>query len=187
MNRFASTGEIADPCGVPRSREQGPVGQRQSARPATAAHTAPPTDRSVWASTALTMRSDGTLSKNFWMSRSITQSVFQQRSRHAATASSADRTGDSRRSRGGRSVRPSPPAPGHHRLRHPVRDRRHPQDSRPTAMRLRYLHRLHRRRKVGPRRHPIPDLVQVVLQILSRTPRWTTPSTPGAPLFAFTC
>jgi len=33
------------------------------------------------------------LSKNFWMSRSITQSVFQQRLRHVSTASSADRPG----------------------------------------------------------------------------------------------
>jgi hypothetical protein len=39
------------------------------------------------------MRSQGTLSKNFWMSKSITQSVFQQRFRQAATASSADRPG----------------------------------------------------------------------------------------------
>ena len=30
---------------------------------------------------------------------------------------------------------------------------------------LRYLHRHDRRRKVGPRRHPVPDLVIVVLQI----------------------
>ena len=55
---------------------------------------------------------------------------------------------------------------GHHRLGDPVRDRRHPKDSRPTAMGFGYLHRHHRRRKVGPRGHPIPDLVQVVLQIL---------------------
>src|SRR6266568_1915790 len=32
-------------------------------------------------------------------------------------------------------------------------------------MRFRYLHRLHWRRKVTPRRHPIPDPVQIVLQI----------------------
>jgi len=32
-------------------------------------------------------------SKNFWMSKSITQSVFQHRSRHTATASNADRYG----------------------------------------------------------------------------------------------
>ena len=32
-------------------------------------------------------------SKNFWMSKSITQSLFQHRSRHTATASKADRYG----------------------------------------------------------------------------------------------
>jgi hypothetical protein len=48
---------------------------------------------SVLAATAVTTRSQGTLSKNFWMSRSITQSVLQQRFRQAATASSGDRPG----------------------------------------------------------------------------------------------
>src|SRR5207344_1069319 len=38
-------------------------------------------------------------------------------------------------------------------------------------MRLRNLNRPHRRRKVDPRRHPIPDLVQIVPQIgLERLP-----------------
>ena len=32
-------------------------------------------------------------------------------------------------------------------------------------MRLRYFHRPHRRRKVRPRRHPIPDPIKIVLQI----------------------
>ncbi len=45
------------------------------------------------ACTALTIRSHRTLSKNFQMSRSITRLRFQQRSRHAATASSAPRCG----------------------------------------------------------------------------------------------
>ena len=36
------------------------------------------------ASTAFTMRSHGTESKNFWTSRSITQSNFQHRCRHVA-------------------------------------------------------------------------------------------------------
>ena len=49
--------------------------------------------RSVCASTALTIRSHRTLSKNFSTSRSITQSFFQHRFRHAATASSALRPG----------------------------------------------------------------------------------------------
>ena len=54
---------------------------------------------------------------------------------------------------------------GHHRLRDPVRDRRHAQHSDPAAVRLGDLHRPDRRRKVGPRAHPIPDLVEVVPQI----------------------
>lgn len=48
---------------------------------------------SVCASTALTSRSQGTLSKNLVMSNSTTQSRFQQRSRHLPTASKADRPG----------------------------------------------------------------------------------------------
>ena len=43
--------------------------------------------------TALTTRSQGTVSKNARMSRSITQSVLQHRCRHVPTASSADRPG----------------------------------------------------------------------------------------------
>ena len=50
-------------------------------------------------------------------------------------------------------------------LRDPVGDRRHPEHPRPRAVRLRYLHRLDRRREVGPRAHPIPDLVEIILQI----------------------
>jgi hypothetical protein len=47
----------------------------------------------VFASTALIISSHGTLSKNFWMSKSITQSVFQHLLRQVATASSAERFG----------------------------------------------------------------------------------------------
>ena len=39
--------------------------------------------------------------------------------------------------------------------------------------------------EVGPRRHPIPDLVQVALRSFSKS-AMDTPSTPGAPLFALT-
>ena len=52
-----------------------------------------------------------------------------------------------------------------HGLRDPVRDARHPEHAGPAAVRLRYLHRHHRRREVGPRGHPVPDPVQIVLQI----------------------
>ena len=60
-------------------------------------------------------------------------------------------------------------------------------------MRLRYLHGQHRRRKITPRRHPVPDPVQIVLQVLlelldastrppRRHPYWPAPSPrPPAP------
>ncbi len=53
-------------------------------------------------------------------------------------------------------------------------------------MRFRYFHRLDRRREVAARGHPIPDPIQVVLQIgLELLDRDSI--TPAAPLFAFTC
>ncbi len=93
MNKLASTGEIADPCGVPRSRSRTvPSGPASGARSHRLTYNT--THGSVvCASTALTIRSHGTLSKKAWTSRSMTQSRFQQRSRHTPTASSADRAG----------------------------------------------------------------------------------------------
>src|SRR6478735_4676594 len=52
-------------------------------------------------------------------------------------------------------------------------------------MRLGYLHRTHRRRKVAPRRHPVPDLIRLFCRSASNAPIDTS-STPGAPLFALT-
>ena len=78
-----------------------------------------------------------------------------------------------RRSPGGRAVPPPSPARRRHGLRDPVRDSRHPENPGPAAMRLRYLHRPHRGREVRPRRHPVPDLIEVVLQVLLERPRWT--------------
>ena len=52
----------------------------------------------------------------------------------------------------------------HDRLRHAVGDRRNAEGAR-AAVVLRYLDEPHRRREVGARRHPIPDLVEVVLQV----------------------
>ena len=95
MNKLARTGETAEPCGVPRSRTaRVPPGSRSGA----ASHRLTYSSTHFWpvvmlASTALTIRSHGTLSKNFWTSRSMTQSFFQHRRRHFATASSAPRRG----------------------------------------------------------------------------------------------
>jgi hypothetical protein len=52
----------------------------------------------------------------------------------------------------------------HHRLSNPIRHGRHTENSYPT-MRLRYLHRPHRRRKVTPRGHSVPKTVQIIFQI----------------------
>jgi hypothetical protein len=71
-------------------------------------------------------------------------------------------------------VRPFLQMHGHHRLRDPVGDRRHAQHSNPAAVRLGDLHRPDRGREVGPRAHPIPDLVEVArkigLELLDRLP-----------------
>jgi hypothetical protein len=55
---------------------------------------------------------------------------------------------------------------GCHRLGDSVRDSGHPEHPNPVAVLLRYLHRFDRRREVAPRGHPIPDPVEVVLQVL---------------------
>jgi hypothetical protein len=93
MKRFAKTGDTADPCGVPRSRSTicppgiwiGAFSQRFTY---STTHF-----WSVLASTALTIRSWSTESKNFWMSRSNTQFLRQHRSRHLATAICGDLPG----------------------------------------------------------------------------------------------
>jgi hypothetical protein len=61
-------------------------------------------------------------------------------------------------------LHPGLQAPTHDRLSDPVRDGRHPEHSR-AAIPLRYLHRTHRRGHVAPRRQPIPELVEVPLQV----------------------
>jgi hypothetical protein len=86
-------GETEDPCGVPRLRCckvpsgncSGALSQRFTY---SSTHGA-----SVCASTALTMRSHRTLSKNLATSRSITQSLRQHRRRQRSTACNADRRG----------------------------------------------------------------------------------------------
>src|SRR5664280_1035203 len=87
MYRFAKTGEIADPCGVPRSRickvPSACCNGADSHR-----FTYSTTHGSVQcASTALTIRSHGTESKNFSTSRSMTQTLRQHRYQHEATES----------------------------------------------------------------------------------------------------
>ena len=108
-------------------------------------------------------RSWPTLSKKARTSRSSTQSLFQQRLRATANASWALRPGR------------YPVAVGaqdrlkllfqQHRCRglsHPVCHIRHTQNPDPGPMILRYLNGSHRPREIAPRRHPIPQLVEVV-------------------------
>src|SRR5512133_2645556 len=93
IKRLARTGETADPCGVPRSRSTTvPSGIRIGAFNQRFTYN---TTHfwSVFASTALTIRSWSTESKNLATSRSSTQFFFQHRWRHVATASRGDRFG----------------------------------------------------------------------------------------------
>src|SRR5664280_769583 len=63
---------------------------------------------------------------------------------------------------------------GHHRLGHPVRDRRHPEHPDPITVQFRHRDGFHRRRKVAARGHPIPRHIQSVpqigLELLDRAP-----------------
>ena len=118
--------------------------------------------RSVWWATARSISSCGIESKNALISRSITQSNCQHLFRAAPTASSAER----------------PIAVGtrveygfHFRFQDHLDNRlRHPDGrnaERPFATpRLGDLDEPHRRRMIRSRRHPVPDLVKVALQIL---------------------
>jgi len=54
---------------------------------------------------------------------------------------------------------------GHDRLGQAVCDRGRTEQTFPYAMRLRRLNALHRWLKVAPRRHPVPNPIEVVLQI----------------------
>ena len=156
MNRFARTGEIADPCGVPLSRStRVPSGCCSGA----ASHrlTYSSTQRqSVTAFTARTTRSQGTVSKNFWTSkidrpsRTSSTAAGIPRARHGPTSSA-----DSHRSPGGTEVPPAAPDTWP-----PPSARSCPRSSArralgPRAVRLGDLHRPDRRRKVGPRTHPV--------------------------------
>ena len=51
-------------------------------------------------------------------------------------------------------------------LRHPVRRIRHPGQTHAFPMILRYLHAPHRTREIAPRGHPVPQLVEIVPQLL---------------------
>ena len=52
-----------------------------------------------------------------------------------------------------------------HGLRNSVRDSGNSENPGSRAMRFRYFHRFHRGREVAARGHPVPDLIQIVLQV----------------------
>ena len=165
MNRFARTGETADPCGVPLVRcSSVPSGALQRRRQ-------PPLDiqqhpaRSVRPrSTALTTRSHGTLSKNFRTSKIDHPVVLPAplpgtpRSRRWADLAAAD----SHRSPGETSAPPTAPDAWPRPSARPCLRSSAPRASAtPPPCGLGISTALTGGRKVGPRTHPIPDLVQV--------------------------
>ena len=93
MNRFARTGDTADPCAVPLSRSTiVPSGCWSGAASHRLTYSSTH-GQSVTAVTARTVRSQETVSKNFWTSRSMIQSYSQHRRRHTSSASWVDRPG----------------------------------------------------------------------------------------------
>src|SRR6266536_3731479 len=168
MNRLAINGEIADPCGVPRSRAtrvpsacwSGALSHRSTY---SKIHCWP---GEMWWATALRTRSQGTVSKNARMSISITQSAppaplpacrdrVQRRLARPVAVGVWVEHGFHLRLQ----IQPC------HRLGNPVSHGRHAEQTNPRASCLRDLHRLHRRREIGARRHPVPDLVQVPVPV----------------------
>src|SRR6266480_6393601 len=63
-------------------------------------------------------------------------------------------------------IHPPHQMPGHHGLCYPIGDSGNAEHSRTTTVRLRNRHRADWRRKVRARRHPVPNLVQIVLKVL---------------------
>src|SRR3954462_2148195 len=165
MNRFARIGETADPCGVPWLRCSR---ARSGCASGAASHrsTYSSTQRqSVTAVTAFITRSHGTSSKNFWTSRSIAQSYFQHRCRHAAIASWATCAAGSHGSPGETDGPPAPPDAWPRPSARPCRR----SSARPAfepRRRAAWGSRLpDRGREVRPRAHPISDLVEFVRKI----------------------
>ena len=108
-------------------------------------------------------RSWPTLSKKAPTSRSSTQSLFQQRLRATANAPWALRPGRYPVAVGAQDrLKLLFPQHRGRGLSHPVCHIRHTQNPDPGPMILRYLNRSHRPREIAPRRHPIPQLVEVV-------------------------
>ena len=164
MNRFARTGETADPCGVPFPAFQG-------SRPGVQRHSQPPLDiqQHPAAIGDRLHRFDDQVPRylveellDIKIDRPV---VLPAPCRHAPSASWADTSGGSHRSPGGtwapRSAPDTWPPPSARPCQRSSARRAHG----PAAMRLGDHDRPDRRRKPGPRAHPVPDLVEVVLKV----------------------
>ena len=184
MNRFARSGETADPCGVPFVRcSRAPSGRCSGA----ASHRSTYNSAQRQSVTALTARTHE-------VPRHLIEELLDveidhpvvlpaplpdtPRSRHGPTCAAG-----SHRSPGETVVRPRLQLHGHDRLRDPVGDRRHAQHAGPVAVRLGDLDRLDRGREEDP------ELIR--FQISRGCPARSAsscsrscPSTPGAPLLA---
>src|SRR5450759_3959852 len=90
---LAINGETGPPCGVPFVRvSRVPSGISIGAFSQRSTYSRTHFE-SVWHATPRSIRSHGTESKKAFTSRSTTQSLFQDRSRHTFTASNGERPG----------------------------------------------------------------------------------------------
>ncbi len=166
MNRFASTGETAEPCGSPLlSLDNGAVGQSQwRGKPPLHIQQHPRAvrdrlhrldDRDP---TAPCRRTSGRRDRSPSRTSSTAPGIAPQRRGRISS-------GGSRRSRGGTPVPPAPrdvePPPSGPPC--PPRWAHRANEPRPDGFGISTA--LHRGRKVRPRAHPVPDLVEVALQI----------------------
>ena len=184
MNKLASNGEIAEPCGVPRSRatRYRPVAAGPSA---SAPHTTGPT-----AGRCGVPPPSGHVPRNGVEERLDVQIKDPVDSQHRSPAH-PDRVqrGPSRPIAVGvrmeHRLHPRLQIHPADRLGDPVRHRRHPQHP-ALPSRLRYLHRPHRRREIASPTTAGSRACRGYLSGPPQTPRSTRPSTPAAPLLALT-
>src|SRR5216684_1545217 len=150
MNRLANKGEIGEPCGVPLARStRVPSGICMGATSHRSMYNRTQR-RSVWRLTMSVRSPWGTLSKNFRMSKSSTQSCFQQRCRALARAVAVAVGVEDR-------LQLLFQQHGCCGLGNPVHHTGHTESPYPLPMVLRDVHRPHGQREVGPSTHPVPE------------------------------
>src|SRR5829696_322090 len=165
MNRFANSGEIADPCGVPR-----PTSRNSWSCPSTPASSHPPHIEQD----PLVVGVMRDRCHDLGLRHGVGEAAGVQID-HPVSSPAPFPAGPHRVQR--RPPRPVavrvgvetwlhqlPQLQRDHRLRDPVDHGRHPENPRTTA-RLGNLDGLHRRREIAPRRHAVPQPIQPVVQI----------------------